>query len=185
MNSKLFGRCWACGEDLELIQNIGVQRPAKIKWIPKHKLITSAIEDVGDSLGLGSAILHCPKCQSQRVYNQIFCPECARKGIQTPCKLTQHNSKVDGKTYINIQCENYASSTDEEHNDISTVRPCKFAINVFKGDGRTIADEWVVIGGMYGITADWVGSLKRLVWYYNTVVHNTKIAEYYKRMLNS
>lgn len=181
--NKLFGKCWACGSDLELIRNTGVQRPSRVKFIPKYKLITEDIEFLGDSLALGSAMLHCPKCESARVFNQIFCPECARRGIQTPCKLTQHDSIVDGKTYINIQCENYASNSDIEKGDVSAVRPCKFALNVFKGDGRTIADEWTIVGGMYGIISDWVGSLKRLIWYYTFVNNNPKIADYYTQML--
>lgn len=183
IENKLFGKCWACGEDLELVQNIGTQRPARISFITKYNLNPRHIEDEGDSIGLGSAMLHCPNCQSERVFNQIFCPECARYGIQTPCKLTKHNSIVNGKTYINIQCENYLSNSDMNKGFVSDVRKCKFAINVLKGDGRTVAEEWKVINGMYGIISDWIGSIKRLIWYYTVINRNDKIKEFYEKML--
>ena len=182
MTDKLFGTCWACGHELELVQNIGVQRPARLPFIAKHKLITKAIENEGDSLGLGSAVLHCPNCTSERIYNQIFCPECAKRGIQTPCKLVKHTSIVDKKTYITIQCENYASFNDKEHGLVSKYK-CNFALNILKGDGRTIAEEWKLINGMYGLLTDWEGSLKRLIWYYDCIERNSTIADYYRQML--
>lgn len=136
---KPFGVCYHCKSPYIIVANKedkNTNTKVQESDVPLVSIVEFSRFKNSDRTSIGSALLHCPNCKEEGIYQPIYCPECLSKGKgYVPMKLLR-NAK-NGKVFL--ACSNYVSVEDSMNTgEIST---CNCTLTVFNSNSTTYADE--------------------------------------------